>query len=416
MSQQQQQASAGGTSRASSSASRSSALRVLAIDDSVTILKQLAKMLGGKHGEGGFEVTLADSGARALELLQEATDARAATLASLGGGAAATAAAAAAPLFDVVICDVVMPGLSGVAVLQALRAGPPAWSGMPFIVMSSLDDAESLVEWMALGADDVLTKPFSRDLVLTRINAVLERVRLRSFVQSSLSTLSSGGDATAAAPPAAAAPELEPKSLAASGMDAPALPSTRVGSGGGGAPSTTRVAVAVANAASGTDDSDVAASAAPAGVPAGSAERGAATSATTESAPQQQQAKHPLPLSPCRSWWGWRPSSRRTCRRRCARSLSSTASTWQGRRVERRAALAPARWRGRIQTHPALAILPRRNIRRSRISSSCHPLVVAVTRASTAAGAESSCHLSPRRHRSRGAAVAVAAGARRRRI
>jgi CheY-like chemotaxis protein len=136
----------------------------------------------------GYEVTLAESGERAMHLLTEAQTKRTAALS--GVSASYSHATAEQPLFDIILLDIIMPGMKGTEFLQKIKVMPPAWKDIPIIVMSSLDDPDTAVECMSLGADDVLTKPFNLELVKTRINARLEHVRLRSWVVSKLPALS----------------------------------------------------------------------------------------------------------------------------------------------------------------------------------------------------------------------------------
>ncbi|HZC78117.1 MAG TPA: ATP-binding protein, partial [Ktedonobacterales bacterium] len=78
---------------------------------------------------------------------------------AVADGAAALAAALARPP-DLIVADVMMPGLDGVALLHALRADP-ATRVIPVLMLSARAGEEATVEGLAAGADDYLTKPFA---------------------------------------------------------------------------------------------------------------------------------------------------------------------------------------------------------------------------------------------------------------
>ena len=92
------------------------------------------------------------------------------------GGRAALGLLAAAPV-DLVLLDVMMPDLDGYAVLQQLKADP-ALRDIPVLMISALDDLDSVVRCIQLGADDYLGKPFEPVLLQARIGACLEKKRL----------------------------------------------------------------------------------------------------------------------------------------------------------------------------------------------------------------------------------------------
>ena len=92
------------------------------------------------------------------------------------GGQAALATLAARPM-DLVLLDVMMPDLDGYAVLQRLKADP-ALRDIPVLMISALDDMDSVVRCIQLGADDYLGKPFDPVLLQARIGACLEKKRL----------------------------------------------------------------------------------------------------------------------------------------------------------------------------------------------------------------------------------------------
>ena len=74
---------------------------------------------------------------------------------------------------DVVILDLGLPDLDGVAVLQRLRE----WSGVPVVVLSVRDREEEKVQALDCGADDYVTKPFSTAELLARLRAAQRRAR-----------------------------------------------------------------------------------------------------------------------------------------------------------------------------------------------------------------------------------------------
>ena len=92
------------------------------------------------------------------------------------GGRAALEALATTPV-DLVLLDVMMPDLDGYGVLQQLKADP-ARRDIPVLMISALDDMDSVVRCIQLGADDYLGKPFDPVLLQARIGACLEKKRL----------------------------------------------------------------------------------------------------------------------------------------------------------------------------------------------------------------------------------------------
>ena len=92
------------------------------------------------------------------------------------GGAAALSVLAGATV-DLVLLDVMMPDLDGYAVLQRLK-GNPTWRDIPVLMISALDDMDSVVRCIQLGAEDYLGKPFDPVLLQARIGACLEKKRL----------------------------------------------------------------------------------------------------------------------------------------------------------------------------------------------------------------------------------------------
>jgi sigma-B regulation protein RsbU (phosphoserine phosphatase) len=82
---------------------------------------------------------------------------------------------------DLVLLDVMMPGLDGYQVLEALRADERL-RHVPVIMISALDRLDSAVRCIELGAEDYLTKPFDPVLLRARVAATLEKKRLRDEI------------------------------------------------------------------------------------------------------------------------------------------------------------------------------------------------------------------------------------------
>ncbi len=88
-------------------------------------------------------------------------------------------------LFDCVLLDVLMPGMDGYQVLEHIR-NEPKLRHTPVIMISALDDVESVVRCIEMGADDYLPKPFDPVILRARINAGLARKRLHDLEQEYL--------------------------------------------------------------------------------------------------------------------------------------------------------------------------------------------------------------------------------------
>ncbi len=80
--------------------------------------------------------------------------------------------------FDLVLLDIIMPGMNGYQVLQHIKSDL-ALRDVPVIMISALNDIESVVHCIEMGAEDYLPKPFNPVLLKARIDASLEKKRLR---------------------------------------------------------------------------------------------------------------------------------------------------------------------------------------------------------------------------------------------
>ena len=115
--------------------------RILLIDDELRILNFLARGLRTE----GFQVDMASDGSEGLHL-------------------------AVTERYDLVILDLLMPGLDGTSVLRGILDQRPNQS---VVVLSALTDTGSKVRSLKLGAEDYLAKPFSLDELLARVHARL---------------------------------------------------------------------------------------------------------------------------------------------------------------------------------------------------------------------------------------------------
>jgi CheY-like chemotaxis protein len=88
-------------------------------------------------------------------------------------------------LFDCVLLDVLMPEMDGYQVLEHIR-NDPRLRHTPVIMISALEDVESVVRCIEMGAEDYLPKPFDAVLLRARINAGLSRKRLADLEQEYL--------------------------------------------------------------------------------------------------------------------------------------------------------------------------------------------------------------------------------------
>lgn len=103
------------------------------------------------------------------------------TVIGVGSGNEALRALELGPV-DLVLLDVVMPGLDGIAVLRALHAHP-RWKTIPVVMISALDDLSSAAHCIEQGAEDFILKPFDPVLLRVRVGAALERMRLASALR-----------------------------------------------------------------------------------------------------------------------------------------------------------------------------------------------------------------------------------------
>jgi two-component system response regulator RegX3 len=120
-------------------------------------------------------------------ILDAVTDALAAEgfmVQGISDGTAALEAAEAEP-FDLVILDLMLPGLSGTEICRRLRAESP----VPIIMLTARDAEADRVLGLEIGADDYITKPFSEVELLSRVRAILRRRELDRLGDSTVRRL-----------------------------------------------------------------------------------------------------------------------------------------------------------------------------------------------------------------------------------
>ena len=130
-------------------------MRILIVEDD----RKLARLLKKGLDEQRHSVTVAFDGAEGLEAAQYGE-------------------------FDVLVLDVMLPGLDGFSIVRRLRA---AGSTTPILLLTARDAPEDVVIGLDAGADDYLTKPFSFKILLARLRALSRRksVEPRTQLQAS---------------------------------------------------------------------------------------------------------------------------------------------------------------------------------------------------------------------------------------
>ena len=92
---------------------------------------------------------------------------------------------------DLILLDIMMPGIDGYGVCKNLRANPDT-AEVPIIMVTALDDNDSKLEGLSAGADDFISKPINRTELQTRVNTIVRLNRYRSLIEErkKLQTLS----------------------------------------------------------------------------------------------------------------------------------------------------------------------------------------------------------------------------------
>jgi PleD family two-component response regulator len=130
--------------------------QVLVVDDNRMNRLKLSHSLK----QQGHTVALAENGRQALQMLQEQP-------------------------FDVVLLDIIMPEMDGYEVLAQMKADA-GLRNIPVIVISALDELDSVVRCIEMGAEDYLPKQFNPVFLKARLDASLRRKKLRDLEQAYL--------------------------------------------------------------------------------------------------------------------------------------------------------------------------------------------------------------------------------------
>ena len=81
---------------------------------------------------------------------------------------------AASDIYDLVVLDAMLPGMDGLAVCREIRR-TPAVAATPIVMLSAKSTEEDIVRGLELGADDYVTKPFSKAVLIARVRDALRR-------------------------------------------------------------------------------------------------------------------------------------------------------------------------------------------------------------------------------------------------
>jgi DNA-binding response OmpR family regulator len=133
-----------------------------------------------------MQVLVVEDERRMAELLRQGLEEEGHTVALAPDGREGLAMAESYP-FDVIVLDVMLPGMDGFAVAKKLRG---AKNQTPILMLTARDATHDVIEGLNLGADDYLTKPFSFDVLLARLRAVSRRGPIPQPVSLEVSDLS----------------------------------------------------------------------------------------------------------------------------------------------------------------------------------------------------------------------------------
>ncbi|MCS7460507.1 response regulator transcription factor [Paenibacillus doosanensis] len=123
-------------------------VKILVIEDDADIQELLREFLSAQN----YEVDAADDGVNGIRMFKDNS-------------------------YDLVLLDVMMPNLDGYNVCKMIRGQS---SSLPIVMLTALDDEAAQIKGFELGIDDYITKPFSFNILIKRVEAVLRRAKADS--------------------------------------------------------------------------------------------------------------------------------------------------------------------------------------------------------------------------------------------
>ena len=129
--------------------------RVLIVEDHQEMLQVLSKFLS----ERGFKIDEADSGEAALKKINSTKP-------------------------DLVLLDVMLPGISGIEVTKEIRSNGKIKDYIPILMLTAKSEIRDVITGLEVGADDYIIKPFSFDELIARVNSALRFKQLSDNLRS----------------------------------------------------------------------------------------------------------------------------------------------------------------------------------------------------------------------------------------
>lgn len=139
-------------------------ISILVIDDELSVLKAVKSVLSREQ----MDVTCAKNSEEAFSLLKEQG-------------------------FDLILLDIIMPGQDGFSLLKDIRKQAIL---TPVILLSGQGEDSTQAEGLGLGADDYMTKPFSKTVLVSKIRAIIRRTQLYAAATPSIPTTATRGSFT----------------------------------------------------------------------------------------------------------------------------------------------------------------------------------------------------------------------------
>ncbi len=118
-------------------------MHILIIDDNITITENISEYLHNK----GYEASIAHNGEKAFDMIIRGN-------------------------YDFLIVDRMMPAIDGLSLIRMLKARSIT---IPFLFLTALSKQTDKIEWLSLGADDYLVKPFDLEELILRIENIMRR-------------------------------------------------------------------------------------------------------------------------------------------------------------------------------------------------------------------------------------------------